>query len=189
MKEAERIAEFVARVAAQCMDVVKHVIDTTRPFRKALLRKETEIESRLENFKDTVQHKIFPEFWLSLSIRSQKRGFLSMLKTEPSLLDKIDFVPQAIIGADIFELAKRLHVDLKKGHDDLDEYYGNAFKLPDVPPFALMRYRGHPKDKTTLYLPGAYRDIKEITLYIDKITNALSVQDRLEWQRADDPTL
>jgi hypothetical protein len=102
------------------------------------------------------------------------------------LMKKIDFVPQAIIGRDIFELAKRFDFEPIKGHDNLDEFYGAAFVLDELPPFALMQYRGHPKDTSTIYLPYEVDSIEYISKVLDRIISELKLSDKLVWQRSDD---
>jgi hypothetical protein len=102
------------------------------------------------------------------------------------LIKQIDLVPQAIIRGSIFDLAKRLDFEPIKGHDDLDEFYGVAFLMDDVWPFALMQYRGHPKDKSTIYLPYEINSVEGISKVLNRIISEFELSDRLVWQRSDD---
>ena len=101
-------------------------------------------------------------------------------------MTKVDFVPQAIVGDGIFELAKRFNFELTKGHDDLDEFYGAAFMLDDFIPFALMHYHGHEKDTSTIYLPYDVDSIDEISKFLKQIISEFKLSDRLVWQRSNE---
>ena len=102
------------------------------------------------------------------------------------LMETIDFVPQAIIAHSIFDLAKHMQVKPEKGHDDLDEFYGFAFVLNEVAPFALMHYRGHPKDTTTIYLPFEFDTLHRINKIVSEIVSELKIPPQeITWQRSE----
>jgi hypothetical protein len=101
------------------------------------------------------------------------------------LMKEIDFVPQAIIGAGIFDLAKHFDFEPVMGQDDLDEFWGAAFVV-DGHPFALMQYRGHKKDTSTIYLPYQIESLEEISKVLNQILSELKLADKLVWQRSDD---
>jgi hypothetical protein len=102
------------------------------------------------------------------------------------LMETKDFVPQATIAHSIFDIAKQMHVKPEKGHDDLDEFYGCAFVLNEFAPFALMHYRGHPKDTTTIYLPYEFDSIHYITKLVGEIILELKIAPKeIIWQRSE----
>lgn len=106
------------------------------------------------------------------------------------LIREYDFVPQAIILEPVFEVAKRFGSDVEEGEDDLDQYLGAAALLDEHWPFAVMHYRGHPKDTTTLYLPFKVRNIDDVTKIISMIVDALKIPETsIRWQRKDNPEL
>jgi hypothetical protein len=110
-----------------------------------------------------------------------------MIKSESlhNLLEQFEFVPQAIISAPVYELAKRYGGNIEKGQDDLDWYEGSGGSIYGTP-FALMHYRGHPDFTSTIYLPFEIQKVDEITKTILKITDELDVKDKIEWQRKDE---
>jgi hypothetical protein len=121
------------------------------------------------------------------SFRMGRRG----IKPVPLhiMIDQYDFVPQAIIAETVHELAKRCGCDVENGQDDLDAYQGAAAWL-DGFPFALMHYRGHPTDTSTIYLPFDIGDVDTITDIVSRIVSELKVSPKsVTWQRKDNPAL
>jgi hypothetical protein len=110
-----------------------------------------------------------------------------MIKSLPlnKLLQEIDFVPQAIVAANVFDLAKRYGGEIEKGSDDFDSYEGSGAQI-DGTPFAIMHYRGHPQRTSTIYLPFDIQDVKKITEIIFHIASELRFVDKIQWQRLDD---
>jgi hypothetical protein len=105
------------------------------------------------------------------------------------MIHEYELVPQAIIAEPVDALAKRVGSKLEKGQDDLDEYQGAAAWLDGLP-FAVMHYRGHPENLSTIYLPFDIREVDKITEIISRITAELKVPPSLiKWQRKDDPEL
>lgn len=110
--------------------------------------------------------------------------------TLSDLAQREELVPQAIINESLENLAKRNHVMLDYGHDDLDEYRGFAAEIVDGFEFAVLHYKGHPKNTFTIYLPKSITDLNEITNNIDKVIALLGVHPiAIQWQRRNDPNL
>jgi hypothetical protein len=105
------------------------------------------------------------------------------------MINKTEFVPQAIIAEAVSDFARRFGSDVEAGKDDFDEYEGVAAWLDDLP-FTVMHYRGHPKNTSTIYLPFDIHDVKEITDMICRIALELKLPPNLiKWQRKDTPEL
>jgi hypothetical protein len=114
-----------------------------------------------------------------------------MIKPAPlhELIDKYDFVPQAIVDEAVSLLIKRMGGDIESGHDDFDEYQGGAAWLDDTP-FAIMHYKGHPDGEATIYLPYGVSNLEGITKIIKRIADELELPPgSFKWQRKDDPLL
>jgi hypothetical protein len=114
-----------------------------------------------------------------------------MIKPVPLhlMIDQYEFVPQAIIAETVHELAKRFGSDVENGHDDLDEYQGAAAWLDEFP-FAVMHYRGHPTNTSTIYLPFDIGDVDKITDIVSRIASELKLSSKsITWQRKDNPAL
>ena len=114
-----------------------------------------------------------------------------MIRPEPlhNMINKTEFVPQAVIAETVYELAKRFGSEVEEGEDDFDKYEGAAAWL-DGFAFAVMHYRGHPKNTSTIYLPFEIHDVEKITLIISRIILELKVSpDLITWQRKDGPDL
>ena len=105
------------------------------------------------------------------------------------VLDRGEYVPQAIVAVDVETLAKGLGANVVSDHDDLDEFVGAGFWL-DNTPFVVMHYRGHPADTATIYLPYDITDLGSITDLLDVITSEFCLpKELIKWQRKDDPSL
>ena|SRR5258708_16591511 len=101
------------------------------------------------------------------------------------LIREYEFVPQAIIEEPVLELARRFGSEVEKGHDDFDEYLGAAAWL-DGTPFAVMHYKGHPKNTSTIYLPFEINDVNDITEIVSRIASELKLAEKsISWQRKD----
>jgi hypothetical protein len=95
-------------------------------------------------------------------------------------------IQRTLVG---LELAKRLGSDVEKGNDDLDEFYGAAVWLDELP-VVVMHYRGHPADTSTIYLPFEIKDVNEISSIISRVVAELNVREKsIVWQRKDNPEL
>jgi hypothetical protein len=100
-----------------------------------------------------------------------------------------NFVPQAVVTMSLRQLADQMHTTVFKGHDDLDTYEGIGF-FWDGQPVAIMRYRGYPRNTSTIYLPKANRDVREITMIIQGILTDLKIKRKaIKWQRSQNPDL
>ena len=104
------------------------------------------------------------------------------------LKEKIYFVPQAILPYEISALARNLPFKLETGSDDLDDFAGAAFFVDQLP-FALMHYRGHPANTSTIYLPYDVQSLNEIAKWIDRIVLELELPDKFVWRRDQDNDL
>jgi hypothetical protein len=102
-----------------------------------------------------------------------------------------DFVPQAVLGVDVFVLADRFKLKVVKAHDDLDEYIGIGCWLSDFGlPFAVKHYAGHPEHTSTIYLPYEIQDVGKITDIIHSIAKDFDLSEKqIIWQRKLDPEL
>jgi hypothetical protein len=100
------------------------------------------------------------------------------------LIEKIEFVPQAIVSEDVTSLVRRTGLEIEEGQDDFDRFVGGGAWLEKFEIFfALMHYKGHPKGKTTIYLPIDILYIDEIREIIAQISLELGLEDKIEWQR------
>lgn len=85
-------------------------------------------------------------------------------------LGQVDFVPQAVVRSPISYFSDRLGFKLVSDIDDLDEYESAFFQLNDSFPFALIHYRGHPPDTTTIYF-GRGISQKDVPQIVSDILN------------------
>lgn len=98
---------------------------------------------------------------------------------------EVDLVPQAILSLPISHFAK-LYGDFQTREDDFDVYEGAEFAISSGARFSLRRYRGYPRDTTTIYLPSQVSDVREISALVLEIVHALEVPPTLvQWQRLD----
>ena len=105
-----------------------------------------------------------------------------------NILNAHELIPQAVIKQSLESFAREQGYSVHHGVDDLDEYAGIGLSLEESVPFAIMRYKGHPEDTFTIYLPRDLREVDEITKRVSKIIHLLGVPDEsIEWQRKDDP--
>jgi hypothetical protein len=115
---------------------------------------------------------------------------MSLKNLRMSDVESVGLLPQAVIGYSVDKLSNHLGVEFTHGHDAFDEYIGAAFALNNDLPFAVMRYKGHPKNTVTLYLPHQISDISKITSLISDIVSEMDIsRELLIWQRANDPDL
>jgi hypothetical protein len=120
---------------------------------------------------------------------NQESAAMTLMAVPAAQVAGIDFVPQAILKTPVSYLATALHVRFAREHDDLDEYDGAAFNLNGLL-FALRRYKGHPNDTVTIYLPSNFESVEEITKVLSLIIDELPVsRSDLFWQRSDSPHL
>jgi hypothetical protein len=71
----------------------------------------------------------------------------------------------------------------------LDEYSGVAFAINGAP-FAVMHYKGHPPETSTIYFPRNLDTVAEITELVDRIVARFELPaDSIIWQRKDNPEL
>jgi hypothetical protein len=116
-----------------------------------------------------------------------------MIKPFPlnDLQNKIELVPQAILLRSIWEIAKKLDFKVEKGQDDFDSYEGFGAYYGDLNLiFAVMHYRGYPKETSTIYLPRDVKQVEKITETIHLLVKEMYVsENEIEWERAHDPTL
>lgn len=104
-------------------------------------------------------------------------------------LQKWDFIPQAVIARPLEVFTRHVSSRITSGHDALDEYSGVAFAI-DGAPFAVMHYKGHPPETSTIYLPRDLGTIPEITALIGRIVSRFELpNDSVIWQRRDNPEL
>ena len=107
------------------------------------------------------------------------------------MLDTDDLVPQAIIGRSVSSLASELKISFVHGHDDLDQYDIAVVKIESgrlSVIFALKHYPGYPENTTTIYLPGKFHNVEEITDILGVIGAELRIpKSMFLWQRADNP--
>ncbi|MBV1797149.1 hypothetical protein [Siccirubricoccus sp. G192] len=101
------------------------------------------------------------------------------------LLQEREFIPQAILLRPISDFARRLDIQATEGDDDLDYYQGVGLLLEGTIPVAIICYRGHPPNTSTVYLPFEMRDPKLISAIIGMITNAFDIPaEAVSWQRS-----
>lgn len=104
-------------------------------------------------------------------------------------LRKWDFIPQAVIAQPLQAFTRHVNCRITSGHDALDEYSGIAFAI-DGAPFAVMHYKGHPPETSTIYFPRDLDTIPEITGLIGRIVSRFELpKNSVIWQRKDNPEL
>jgi hypothetical protein len=107
----------------------------------------------------------------------------------PNALQKWDFVPQAVIARPITAFTKHISSQITSGHDALDEYSGVAYAI-NGRPFAVMHYKGHPSETSTIYFPRNVSAIEQITALVSEIIQRFKLPpDAVLWQRKDNPEL
>ncbi len=114
-----------------------------------------------------------------------------MLRTLPlNEFFGVDLVPQAIIDRPISFFHDQLGIDFVTDNDDLDEYEGAFLTFNGKWAFALRHYKGHPADKTTIYLLREIDKVEAISEMIQEIVRELKLPDNaLYWQRSNNPEL
>jgi hypothetical protein len=106
---------------------------------------------------------------------------------EPISSLSVDVVPQAIIALSVQEI---VGVQVSSGQDDFDSFEGASFMLDREIEIAVRHYRGHPKNKSTIYIDRRESDVQTITRLIRKILSEFEVPiTALEWERQNDPDL
>jgi hypothetical protein len=106
---------------------------------------------------------------------------------EPIKSLSVDVIPQAIIALPVDKIGLKY---LREESDDFDLYEGASFKLDDKIEIAVRRYRGHPKNTTTLYIDCRERNVEHITRLIRKILKELHIpEEALQWERRQNPEL
>jgi len=99
-----------------------------------------------------------------------------------------EYVPHAVLRRSPAELAVQLGITFEESIDDLDSYEIAALRLDDEPPFALMRYRGHPADETRLLLPHEPASIARTHENLARILEAIGLTaDAISWRREPSP--
>ena len=105
-------------------------------------------------------------------------------------LPNVELIPQAIINVGVARVLKTRQIRVEIGHDDFDAYEGHGFLLDHAIPFALMHYKGHPKNTTTIYLSMELSGLENITRTVRRILREFRLHESdLYWQRRDDPEL
>jgi hypothetical protein len=105
------------------------------------------------------------------------------------LMSDYDLVPQAVLNGSIDDIARRAGTYVDKGVDDLDRFRGVGLKFMGIP-CAIIAYQGHPEDTVSLYMPSAYKNVQQITRFVESIVRFLKLDtDAIRWQRSDDPEL
>ena len=104
-------------------------------------------------------------------------------------LAKWDLIPQAVIARPLEAFTRHVNSRISSGFDSLDEYSGVAFAM-DGAPFAVMHYKGHPPETSTIYLPRDFSAVPEITNFIRQIMTRFELPtESVVWQRKDNPEL
>jgi len=104
-------------------------------------------------------------------------------------LRKWDFIPHAVIARPLEAFTRHRKSRITSGHDALDEYSGVAFAINGAP-FAVMHYKGHPPETSTIYFPRNLDTVAEITELVDRIVARFELPaDSIIWQRKDNPEL
>ncbi len=104
-------------------------------------------------------------------------------------LDEVELVPQAILDLPISYFATEYGA-FETREDDFDIYEGADFAISSGVKFSLRRYRGYPKDTTTIYLPSGVSSVGEVSALLSTILNGLNLQtSAVKWQRSDNPEL
>jgi len=71
-----------------------------------------------------------------------------------------------------------------ESEDDLDFYEGASFTMGNACQFSLRKYKGHPQNTCTLYLPSEIIDVKEIIGFVSEIVSALCIPGyAIAWRR------
>jgi len=111
-----------------------------------------------------------------------------MIRQHPaSILAGAEYVPYAVLQRSPAELSAQLDINFEASIDDLDHYEIAALRLDDGPPFALMRYRGHPPGETRLLLAHDPDNIDQTHEALDEILTALTLP--ATWRREPSPLL
>jgi hypothetical protein len=107
------------------------------------------------------------------------------------LRKKMDFIPHAVLSVPISYLAKLMDTQTERGEDDLDQYIGLGAQSEEFGPFAIMHYRGYPKDTSTIYLPREFPDdVEKVTQAVHWIVRQLNLKPQVvSWERKDNPDL
>lgn len=104
-------------------------------------------------------------------------------------LQKWDFIPHAVIARPLEAFTRHISSRITSGYDALDEYSGVAFAI-DGAPFAVMHYKGHPPETSTIYFPRNLDTVAQITELIDQIVARFELPvNSIIWQRKDNPEL
>ena len=114
-----------------------------------------------------------------------------MLQAIPlkNALQKWDFVPQAVIARPLTVFTQHINSRITSGHDALDEYAGIAYAINGMP-FAVMHYKGHPSETSTIYFPRDVSAIEQITGLVSEIVQRFELPpEAVVWQRKDNPEL
>src|SRR5579863_10441294 len=103
-------------------------------------------------------------------------------------LGDLGLVPRAVVAVPVAAIAEQLHIDLVRDGDDLDYYEGAALDLDGVT-FAIMNYRGNPRDQTTVFMPLSIGKAREIANLFRRIAKELRLSNEaVVWrQENDDP--
>lgn len=100
------------------------------------------------------------------------------------LMQKGEFVPQAVFERPISYFAELLKASVNEGHDDLDYYEGVGFLLDDLIPVVAMHYRGHPAGTTTIHLPFEVVDPRLIAAIVGVVAHHFDIPaGAVSWQR------
>lgn len=101
-----------------------------------------------------------------------------------------DLVPQAVLDLPVDAFTERFRDFAQRGCDDLDRYEGVYFLLNEKLPFAVLHHEGYPPGTVELCLDGRIVDVDAVSTLISTILHRLGVpDDRIRWQRRDDPDL
>ena len=97
-------------------------------------------------------------------------------------------IPQAIISKPVSYLENNCEISVHEDYDDFDLYEGAAMIVDGGVPIAVKRYRGHPPQTMTIYVPEQMRDIETITALVKYILLDFHLSEGdLLWQRASNP--
>lgn len=100
------------------------------------------------------------------------------------LMQKGEFVPQAVFDRPISYFAGLLKTGISEGHDDLDYYEGIGFLLKDAIPVVVMHYQGHPVGTTTMYLPFEFDEPALVSAIVDAVRGEFDVPaEAVSWRR------
>jgi hypothetical protein len=110
-------------------------------------------------------------------------------------LEAVDFAPKAVVRCPMAYFSDQLGFVFEKDVDDLDEYESAFFGSDTITigatklglPFALIRYRGNPLDRVTIYLARAL-DSDIVTKFVETIVSEFNLsKDNIEWVSAEVP--